>query len=624
MFGPVPVERVSHTRHSTPEPTFIMRHMAIPRSFDSLGAGLLALLAGCAWLALTADSASAEVPDQLQHQGRLLNDQGEPVSGTKTMTFAIYGARTGGALVWESQEARVELGDGGFYSISLGSSSNPIDASVLEGGARWIEITVDGETMSPRIPLDSTPYATLAGKAESVADGAVDTDGLADGLEIDWSKLSNTPDGLDDGDNDTMGGLSCQQGYVARYDGSGWECAELVEVADQQCGSGQVARGIDPQGNLLCVEDADTTLSESEVDQFVSNNGYAQQSTLSNYAQTSNLASVATSGQFGDLQNVPQGLSDGDDVDDGDADASNELQSITKSGDTLSLSQDGATVDLSAYKGNTDDQTLSEVLSQGNDAGGTALSNVGKVTAQGADLRGQAIENASNVCDRTFASCREIDEAGCGSSSGTYQIDPDGQGTMQVYCDMEGGWTFTYVDNGTTTDNIRDPNDCRKRGLMLFTPVSKPHYDAAVDYLKNELNKSKSPKVFGPLGIYSPVPGENFSGPYNWDNACNDRFMTSHHYVPSRRALNGYSGGRGPCPFTSIAGDRFWTSDTNHGDWDTEPNGDYYAGSWLKVQGLDSNWYVNDFNDGGSKPYGEYSNYLCMSTRDTNLRVVEP
>ena len=580
------------------------------------------------WAALTctllAGTVAAEVPGQLRQQGRLLNDQGEPASGEATLKFAIYDARSGGAVVWEGESKTVELDERGFYSATIGSDSNPLEAGALKGGERWLQITVDGEAMTPRSSLESVPYAALAGEAESVADGAVDSAALADDADIDWSNVSNVPTGLSDGDDDTLAGLSCQTDEIARYDGSNWSCAELASVADQQCGSGKVARGIDPQGNLLCVEDTDTTLSESEVDQFVSNNGYAQQSTLSNYAQTSNLASVATSGQFGDLQSIPQGLSDGDDVEDGDTDPRNEIQSLARNGDTLSLSQDGATVDLASYR-DTDDQTLSEVLSQGNDAGGTTLPNVGKVTAQGADLRGQAIENASNVCDRTFASCREIDEAGCGSGSGTYQIDPDGQGTMQVYCDMEGGWTFTYVDNGTTTDNIRDPNDCRKRGLMLFTPVSKPHYDAAVDYLKNELNKSKSPKLFGPLGIYSPVPGEKKGGPYNWDVTCADHYLTSHHYVPAEHALNGYRSGEGPCPFTSLAGERFWTSDTNHGDKTTEPNGDYDAGEWLIIQGLDSNWYVDNHNDNTDKPgQHTYSSYLCMSPHDTELRVVEP
>ena len=47
------------------------------------------------------------------------------------------------------------------------------------------------------------------------------------------------------------------------------------------------------------------------------------------------------------LRNVPAGLNDGDDVDDADADASNELQDLELTDNTLSLTGDATTVDLS-------------------------------------------------------------------------------------------------------------------------------------------------------------------------------------------------------------------------------------------------------------------------------------
>ncbi len=579
-------------------------------------------------LALLLSSASARVPGQLRHQGRLLNDQGEPATGTKSLEFGIYDAQTGGAILWESGEYEIEPGEGGFYAVTIGSVSNPIDAGVLEGGERWLQVTIDGTALTPRMPLETAPYAALAGKAESVADGTVDRDALGNGFAVDWERLSGVPEGLDDGDDDLLATLNCQQGYIAQYDGNSWSCTEFQQVVDQQCGDGQVARGFDAQGGLICTDDRDTQLSQGEVDQFASSSGYVKQSTLSaTYAKRSSLASVATSGDFGDLNLVPNGLSDGDDVQDADADPTNELQSLSKNGDTLSLSQDSTSVDLSGYR-NTDDQTFSEVLSEGNDASGTDIPNVATLTASGLDMQGNAVDNASNVCDRTFGSCQEIAEAGCGSGSGTYRIDPAGRGSTQVYCDMDGGWTFTYVDNGQATSNVKDANDCQNQGMMLFAPVSKPHYDAAVRYLRDVLGKSKSPKIFGPMGLYSPVPGESGDqqrGPYNWDSVCDNRFLTSHHYVRTERALNGYSDGPAPCPFTSLAGDRFWTSDANHGDWTTEPNGDYDAGDWLIVQELDSDWYVTNHNDNTDTPNQHtYDSYLCMSKQDTEPRVISP
>ena len=57
------------------------------------------------------------------------------------MTFTIFDAESGGSILWEGSQ-QVELDDAGFYSVSLGSDSNPINASVLEGGDRWIAVSV--------------------------------------------------------------------------------------------------------------------------------------------------------------------------------------------------------------------------------------------------------------------------------------------------------------------------------------------------------------------------------------------------------------------------------------------------------------------------------------------------
>ncbi len=50
---------------------------------------------------------------------------------------------------------------------------------------------------------------------------------------------------------------------------------------------------------------------------------------------------------------------------------------------------------------------------------------------------------------------------------------------------------------------------------------------------------------------------------------------------------------------------------------DTEPNGDYNAYGWLYWEGMDSNWYINDWNDGGA---ASYSSYLCMHPDDADVR----
>jgi hypothetical protein len=64
------------------------------------------------------------------------------------------------------------------------------------------------------------------------------------------------------------------------------------------------------------------------------------------------------------------------DINDADADPTNELQDLELSGNELALSEDATPVDLSGYLDNTDNQTLAGVLSQGNDAGSASITNL--------------------------------------------------------------------------------------------------------------------------------------------------------------------------------------------------------------------------------------------------------
>lgn len=70
-------------------------------------------------------------------------------------------------------------------------------------------------------------------------------------------------------------------------------------------------------------------------------------------------------GNFSSLKGIPAGIADGDDINDADADPTNEIQDLTLSSNTLSLSGDATTVDLSGFA-NTDNQNLSSSASGNN------------------------------------------------------------------------------------------------------------------------------------------------------------------------------------------------------------------------------------------------------------------
>ena len=188
-------------------------------------------------------SAAWAVPSQLAHQGRLLDVEGAALTGEHSLTFALFDAATEGADVW-SETITVNI-VGGFYSVVLGADegANPLDDLVLGNPPLWLELTVDdGEPLLPRHELLSVPYAVLAGTATNLEGGYVDaTEVAVDGTTVidaagnwigptppvGWGDLTGIPAGLEDGvDADTLAGLSCVDGGVAKFDlGSGlWAC----------------------------------------------------------------------------------------------------------------------------------------------------------------------------------------------------------------------------------------------------------------------------------------------------------------------------------------------------------------------------------------------------------------
>lgn len=92
-------------------------------------------------------------------------------------------------------------------------------------------------------------------------------------LSGEYGDLLGIPEEILDGDNDLLAGLTCNLGFVLKWDGA-WSCAP------------------------------DLVLSPTEVEEIVAGLGYAIESELSE---------VASSGSFEDLTDLPMGFLDGDD-----------------------------------------------------------------------------------------------------------------------------------------------------------------------------------------------------------------------------------------------------------------------------------------------------------------------
>jgi hypothetical protein len=108
-------------------------------------------------MVLVLPPAQAEVPRTMAFQGKLTDTNGQPLDGSRSVTFRIYTVASGGTKLWE--EGKTLTVSGGLFSTLLGDTTPlalPFDQPY------WVEIVVGTETLSPRQPLASSPYAMRA------------------------------------------------------------------------------------------------------------------------------------------------------------------------------------------------------------------------------------------------------------------------------------------------------------------------------------------------------------------------------------------------------------------------------------------------------------------------------
>ena len=125
-----------------------------------------------AWARTTPSAANAPGPSAttVNYQGRLADSGGTPLDGSYGMSFALYDALAGGGMVWGPENHTAVPVSEGLFSVGLGSlTGGGIPTSVWDGD-RYLEITVGGETLSPRELIRSVP---IAGMALTVPDGAI-------------------------------------------------------------------------------------------------------------------------------------------------------------------------------------------------------------------------------------------------------------------------------------------------------------------------------------------------------------------------------------------------------------------------------------------------------------------
>lgn len=118
---------------------------------------------------LAQNSPLAETPQLISYQGALSDDGGNPIEGTRDLTVAVFAVEEGGEPLWQETHTDVAF-DGGSFSILLGSQT-ALPEDLFDDAERWLEMTVDDTTLSPRQQFTSVPYALNADKIDGLDSG---------------------------------------------------------------------------------------------------------------------------------------------------------------------------------------------------------------------------------------------------------------------------------------------------------------------------------------------------------------------------------------------------------------------------------------------------------------------
>jgi hypothetical protein len=161
------------------------------------------------------------IPRMINYQGKLTDASGNPITGTKSMTFKLWDVLSGGTTPLWTETQSVVVTDG-VFNVLLGSSTPIPGSAVLQSGTCYLEIIVEGVPIIPRTQLVSVPYAYKADTADYAANAplarpitpAVATAEIADG-NVTMAKIAQA---------------GASPGQVIKWQGSVW--APGPDVAD--------------------------------------------------------------------------------------------------------------------------------------------------------------------------------------------------------------------------------------------------------------------------------------------------------------------------------------------------------------------------------------------------------
>ena len=144
------------------------------------------------------------VPESLTHQGRIIDTNGAPVTGSANLTFNLYADPEGGSSVWTQTIATTM--DNGYFSVTLGPGTPELSTTIFDGSDFYMGITLEGiAEFAPRHKINAVPYAIRSGSVT----GEVNATG---GLTVDGTEVVDSNGNLAVSGNLTGDTLTLPQG----------------------------------------------------------------------------------------------------------------------------------------------------------------------------------------------------------------------------------------------------------------------------------------------------------------------------------------------------------------------------------------------------------------------------
>jgi len=127
--------------------------------------------------------AALAVPGTINYQGRLLDNNGIPVTqADMTFVISIWSAASAGSKIYEETHG-VDVDDGVYsFQIGGGTGGTPVwnpSGFFNTASPRFVQLVVNGEILSPRHQLLSAPFTLQSGNSDALGGQGINYFGTA-------------------------------------------------------------------------------------------------------------------------------------------------------------------------------------------------------------------------------------------------------------------------------------------------------------------------------------------------------------------------------------------------------------------------------------------------------------